>query len=59
MKKNIVAGLGEIGYPIYKLLSKNSLVVGYDIEKKLMNLKISIQYYFMYVFLIQKNLKNM
>jgi hypothetical protein len=39
MKKNIVAGLGEIGYPIYKLLSKNSLVVGYDIEKKLMNLK--------------------
>jgi len=39
MKKNIVAGLGEIGFPIYKLLSRNSSVVGYDINKKLMNLK--------------------
>ena len=37
MKKDIVAGLGEIGTPILKLLSKNSDVVGYDKNKKLMN----------------------
>jgi len=38
-KKNIVSGLGEIGNPILKLISKNSLAVGYDIDKKLMNQK--------------------
>ena len=36
-KKNIVAGLGEIGTPILKLLSDNELTLGYDIDKKLMN----------------------
>ena len=30
MKKDIVAGLGEIGFPIYKIISKNSIVQGYD-----------------------------
>jgi len=30
MKKNVVAGLGEIGTPILKLLSKKILTVGYD-----------------------------
>ena len=30
MKKDIVAGIGEIGKPILKLLSKNSITVGFD-----------------------------
>ena len=37
--KNIVAGLGEIGNPIFKLLSKKTLTVGYDINPRLMDLK--------------------
>ena len=37
IKKNVVAGLGEIGSPICKLLEQKSLVVGYDLNKKLMN----------------------
>jgi len=32
-KKNVVVGLGEIGSPILKLLSKTSLVTGYDINQ--------------------------
>ena len=39
MKKDIVVGLGEIGNPILKILSKNGLVVGFDIDEKLMNSK--------------------
>jgi len=31
-----VAGLGEIGSPILKIISKNVPVVGYDLNKKLM-----------------------
>jgi len=37
MKKDVVAGLGEIGYPILKLLSKKQTTVGYDIDKSSMN----------------------
>jgi len=37
--KNIVCGLGEIGSPIYRLLSKNHVTVGYDLDKSLMNQK--------------------
>ena len=37
MKKDVVVGLGEIGYPILKLLSKEQTTVGYDIDKGLMN----------------------
>lgn len=37
MEKDIVAGLGEIGLPILKLLSKKENVVGYDLNKKLMD----------------------
>lgn len=37
MKKNIVAGLGEIGRPILKLISKQCIAVGYDINPKLVN----------------------
>jgi len=33
--KDIVAGLGEIGNPILKLVSKATIVVGYDINPKL------------------------
>jgi len=39
MKKDVVAGLGEIGSPILKLLSKKELAVGYDLNKKQMNTK--------------------
>jgi len=35
--KNVVCGLGEIGKPIFQVISKKSLTVGYDINKKLMN----------------------
>jgi len=37
MKKDVVAGLGEIGLPILKLVSKKEIVVGYDLNEKLMN----------------------
>ena len=39
MEKNIVAGLGEIGNPIQKLLSKKSNTIGYDINPALMNMQ--------------------
>tara|TARA_Y100001936_G_scaffold251206_1_gene306301 strand:- start:3984 stop:4775 length:792 start_codon:yes stop_codon:yes gene_type:complete len=39
LNKNIVAGLGEIGSPIQKLLSKKSITIGYDINKNLMDLE--------------------
>jgi len=39
--KQVVVGLGEIGLPLMKLFSKKSLVVGYDINPKLMNKKNS------------------
>jgi len=35
MKKDVVAGLGEIGFPIYNTLSKFFQIEGYDINKKL------------------------
>ena len=37
MKKDAVAGLGEIGSPILKLLSKKQITVGYDLDKILVN----------------------
>ena len=37
MKKDVVAGLGEIGSPILKLLSKKQAIVGYDLDKRLVN----------------------
>jgi len=37
MEKDIVAGLGEIGFPILKLLSKKQTTVGYDLDKRLTN----------------------
>ena len=39
MKKSIVVGLGEVGNPICKLLSKKTITVGYDIDQKLINMK--------------------
>ena len=39
MKKSVVAGMGEIGNPIYQLISKSSLCVGYDIDLKIINIK--------------------
>jgi hypothetical protein len=38
-RKNIVAGMGEIGKPILEVISKENLCVGYDINSKLMNKK--------------------
>jgi len=37
--KNVVVGLGEIGYPILQLLSKKTIIVGYDTNEKLMNIE--------------------
>ena len=37
MKKDVVAGLGEIGFPILKLLTKKQITVGYDLDKRLVN----------------------
>ena len=39
MKKDVVVGLGEIGNPLLKTLSKNALVIGYDKDIKLMDQK--------------------
>lgn len=44
MKKNTVVGLGEIGSQILKLISKNSISVGYDIDKNIMDHKSFIKY---------------
>jgi len=33
-KKSVVAGLGEIGKPILQLISKETLAIGYDKNKK-------------------------
>ena len=37
MKKDVVAGIGEIGKPILKLLSKDNIVVGFDLNHDLMD----------------------
>ena len=37
--KDVVVGIGEIGKPIFQVLSKKFLTVGYDINPKLMNKK--------------------
>lgn len=39
IKKQVVAGLGEIGSPILKLLSKSTIAVGYDVDVSRMNVK--------------------
>jgi len=39
LKKQIVVGVGEIGEPIFKLLSKGDLVVSYDIDPKKYDIK--------------------
>ena len=43
-KKNVVAGLGEIGSPILKLVLKVGPAVGYDVNPKLMDGKIFQKY---------------
>src|SRR5574342_651458 len=37
MKKNIVVGLGEIGFPILQLISKVPVAIGFDINEKLVD----------------------
>jgi len=39
VKKQVVAGLGEIGYPFLQLVSKSSPAIGFDINQKLVNKK--------------------
>ena len=36
--KDVVAGMGEIGRPIQKLISKGEFTVGFDINKSLMDI---------------------
>lgn len=42
--KNVICGLGEIGTPLLKLISKKSIAVGYDINPKLMDEKKFTRY---------------
>jgi UDP-N-acetyl-D-mannosaminuronate dehydrogenase len=42
-KQNLVVGLGEIGKPIFQLLSKNTPTTGYDLNSKLMSKPIDIK----------------
>ena len=44
MAKDIVAGLGEIGSPILKLISKTTTAIGYDINEKLVDKKKLAKY---------------
>lgn len=44
IKKDVVAGLGEIGKPILQLISKTIPVVGYDIDQKLVDQKLAKKY---------------
>lgn len=44
MKKNVIAGLGEIGKPILKLISKTTIAIGYDINPKIMGKKLPDKY---------------
>ena len=37
MKKDVIAGLGEIGKPVLKLLSKDHIIVGFDLNDDLMD----------------------
>ena len=39
MKKDVVVGIGEIGKPILKLLSKNNTIVGFDLNPDLVDQK--------------------
>ena len=44
MKKDVVAGIGEIGKPILTLLSKQNITVGFDLRPDLMNRRIFEKY---------------
>ena len=44
MKKDIVVGIGEIGKPILKLLSKQNMTVGFDVRPNLMDQRIFERY---------------
>ena len=35
MQKNVIAGLGETGYPLFQLISKYEPTIGYDLNTKL------------------------
>lgn len=39
MKKDVVAGLGEIGSPLLQLISRSTVAIGFDINEKLVDKK--------------------
>ena len=43
MEKDLVIGLGEIGLPIFKLFSKNTIIEGIDKNPKLSKIKPSLE----------------
>jgi UDP-N-acetyl-D-mannosaminuronate dehydrogenase len=44
LEKNVIAGLGEIGMPIFKLISSKNETIGYDINEKLIDKKLWNKY---------------
>lgn len=42
--KHVIAGLGEIGEPILKLISRTTLAIGYDVETSRMDTKKFLKY---------------
>ncbi|MDE1726154.1 MAG: hypothetical protein KGH89_02680 [Thaumarchaeota archaeon] len=44
MLKDVICGLGEIGMPIFKLISRNMKIIGYDINLHLSNEKKLVMY---------------
>jgi len=44
MKKDIVAGLGEVGKPLLKLLSKQDITIGFDLNSELIDKRKSEKY---------------
>lgn len=52
MKKDVVVGIGEIGKPIMKLISKSAFVVGYDINPKVIDKKSYTKYESMKTFFL-------
>ena len=45
MEKDLVIGLGEIGLPIFKLFSKNTIIEGIDKNPKLNRTSPSLEKY--------------
>lgn len=44
LKKDVVTGIGEIGKPILQLISKRTPTIGYDINEKIIDKKLTAKY---------------